>query len=434
VSTLKTLKKYLIGDNGYLLNHINNGKVMMLSGTWGAGKTHFWQNEIEPKLSEKLKQNNKACVYISLYGKDNIETIKNEILFKAYESIKGESKLEKRAISAFGFVPSVSIAGISLNIGNIGKTVKKFFESKKTDEAKSFLADGGLVCLDDFERKSIHIDLNDLFGFITQLAVDMECKIVIILNSDVFEGEQANIFKTVKEKTINKFINFEPTADELFQTISKDKKYDELNEYKKEIFKAIIETKELNARIYIQVLDNCLEWLSHYDYNKYQLRTLILVTINFIKNHFVFTYKVLSITGSPKKLYNVLEKFYKDEGLFEISNYFIKNLPQVSNMRDKEYEEYISGDRTISPIEGDLCDCKEFLHIMHSSISKKVEDNNGRFKNDSYYEKLNKTFDENKDIFYALYFYAYVLQVEYGVDKDMFDKINHYVQTGILFK
>ena len=50
------LKEYLINeDDGFLLNPDNNSKTIMLSGAWGAGKTHFWQNEIEPILSEKLK-------------------------------------------------------------------------------------------------------------------------------------------------------------------------------------------------------------------------------------------------------------------------------------------------------------------------------------------------------------------------------------------
>ncbi|MCB4784603.1 MAG: hypothetical protein LGB69_08480, partial [Sulfurovum sp.] len=263
------------------------------------------------------------------------------------------------------------------------------------------------------------------------LAIDMNCKIVIILNSDVFEGEEANVFKTVKEKTVNKFFYFEPELKELFESIyTSENKYQELDTYKVEILKAIIETKELNARIYIQVLDNCLEWLKQYNYNQYELRAMVLITTNFLKNHFVFSYKTLHMDGNPK-LYTVLEKYYKDEGLFEISNYFIKIVPK--SMTDEEFEAYFNGERTIAPV-GTSCGCEEFLHQMHSSISKKEEDSNGKYKSDSYYEKLDKTFHENKDIFYALNFYAYVLQVENRIDKDRFDEINQFVKTGILPK
>ena len=63
MSNLIQLKQYLITEN-YLFKEENNGKVIMLSGRWGAGKTHFWKNQIEPNLT-RLKEYNKAYVYIS---------------------------------------------------------------------------------------------------------------------------------------------------------------------------------------------------------------------------------------------------------------------------------------------------------------------------------------------------------------------------------
>ena len=50
MSNLIQLKQYLITEN-YLFKEENNGKVIMLSGQWGAGKTHFWKNQIEPNLN-----------------------------------------------------------------------------------------------------------------------------------------------------------------------------------------------------------------------------------------------------------------------------------------------------------------------------------------------------------------------------------------------
>ena len=43
VTNKEKLEKYL---QPFLLNNINNEKIIMLSGSWGAGKTYFWQNEI----------------------------------------------------------------------------------------------------------------------------------------------------------------------------------------------------------------------------------------------------------------------------------------------------------------------------------------------------------------------------------------------------
>lgn len=42
MANAKILKEYLVDENnGYLLDDNNNGKVIMLSGKWGSGKTFF---------------------------------------------------------------------------------------------------------------------------------------------------------------------------------------------------------------------------------------------------------------------------------------------------------------------------------------------------------------------------------------------------------
>ncbi len=453
MSTLKVLKEYLVGESGYLLNEDNNGKTVMLSGAWGSGKTHFWQKRIENDLIGKLKD--KACVYVSLYGKDNIEDIKSEVFLKAYSQLG--TKNNKNIDTALAWLghgskiaSAISFWGVKIDTTQITDKATDYQDNDKLNKAQEAIKDGGVICFDDFERKSKYIDLNDLFGVITQLSLDFNCKVVIILNSDVFEGEEANVFKTVKEKTVNKFFDFEPTIEELFNSIfyskKKDKKYKYicLRKYKTEIFKTIKETEELNARIYIQVLDNCLEWLHKYKYNKYELRALVLITINFLKNHFVFEYRKLEQLNNLK-LYTVLDKYYQDNGLSEIARYFIRVIPQISPKIEKnDFENYLNGNRDNLPVEPHE-DSSEFLHSMYSSISKKETEKKTNKKNDkettkentqseSYYEKLDAVFNENKNIFSALYFYAYLLDIEYGIDKEKFDEINQFVKSGIILK
>jgi len=417
MSTLKVLKEYLVGDGGYLLNPDNNGKTVMLSGAWGSGKTHFWQNEIEPKLSEKLKEDNKACVYVSLYGKDNIEDIKNEILFKAYESIKDENKLAKRAISAFGFgsrLLSVSVGGVRATAGAFGDAVESFFENKKIDEAESFLADGGLICFDDFERKSKHIDLNDLFGFIAQLAIDMNCKIVIILNSDVFEGEEANVFKTVKEKTVNKFFYFEPTIEELFESIyASDSKYKRLEAHKAEILNAIKETEELNARIYIQILDNCLEWIDK-EYSMDVVKVLVLTTMNFNLNHILLEYVELEPVSSfyhmgsdNTYMYNILEKYHD----------------VIQRMSILQLESSTFSESTFWDIKKNI----------YTEVKRK-----GKNQNEIYSEQIQKVIldelIENEKELKAIWKYGYQLYYFENIEKAEYIIIYNFVKSGILLK
>ncbi len=428
MSTLKTLKDYLVGENGYLIDDNNNGKTVMLSGAWGSGKTHFWLEDIKPQLMDKKQKN----IYISLYGRESINELKFEVLKEAYNLEVKEDFISKSASMLSTIAPSFGEKSL-VDVFN------KLNKKAKDKKAKEILQSGSIICLDDFERKSKNLDLNDLFGYISQLALEFECKVVIILNSDVFEGEETKVFKTVKEKTVNKFFHFEPTIEELFESIQSNKKYRELNEYKTEILKAIKETKELNARIYIQVLGNCLEWLKQNHYNQYELRALALITVNFTKNHFVFDYRILKQKNNAKA-YNVLNKYYQEEGLLKIVDYFTEI--ESPKIKDKDFEEYLKSSRDILSV----CSCDdplEFLQLMYSSISnKEVETKTDKktdketakenTKTDSYFEKIDKVFHENKNIFKSLYLYAYVLDVEYGVEKSKFDEINNFVKTGIL--
>ena len=80
----ESIKKYLIeGHKSYLDNDDNNGTILMLSGAWGSGKTHFWKNIIEKDLIPKIKEKEKSYIFVSLYGKDSIEELQNEILQKS---------------------------------------------------------------------------------------------------------------------------------------------------------------------------------------------------------------------------------------------------------------------------------------------------------------------------------------------------------------
>jgi len=421
VSKITALTEYLTREDGFLLSDRHNGKTIMLSGFWGVGKTHFWKNIVEPVVSKKLLENESACVYVSLYGKDNLEALKNEILFKAYSFQNKASKTDditSKAISVFGFTSR--IISSSLSIGDLAKidsseisdSIKGFFESKKIQKAEEYINNGGVICLDDFERKSRNIDLNDLFGFISQLSIELNCKVVIILNSDSFEGKERNIFKQVKEKTINKFFMYSPTIEELFNVIFTTPKYKNLTAHKTTILEVIKESKELNARIYIQVLDNCLEWISS-GFSSSSLRALILSTINFIKNHFIFD-KTITCEGTGREVYKIC---MKSKNYYEIVMFLTEQMPGLSG----------GVDNVIHQMRGSINNRKE---TESSSTSNKTV----QTKADQHYYELNKKFNDNISTYEAIYFYGYYLKIEEGATQEEFRKIISFVESGVLNK
>lgn len=405
MSNQKRLKEYLVGTNGYLKSDISNGKVIMLSGKWGSGKTHFWQNKIQTVLNGNEKEKKIPNNYISLYGKTTIEEIRNEVFLKIFESMdifkiddKSFGLAKNTANLVADITKTVSVFGFNLDLSKIVdksfEKLEKVREEKTEKKTEEILNRGAVICFDDFERKSKDIDLNDLFGFITHLAIEFKCKVVIILNDDVFEGEEKDVFSRVKEKSVSKFLKYEPSIKELFETIfENDEKYRKLDNYKEIILKTIKETQELNARIYIQVLDNLVEWIEKkQEKNDNVLKYFIFANIYFILNHCIFIYIVIT----------------KDKHLF------LKELNSISNNNSKSLIVGIVNSVYNSEINENII-CNEL--VIHPSISTNKE--------------LIKFINDNKKLIKILYL-SYKSNIQYVGETDTFQKINNFIETGIL--
>ena len=413
MANAEILKKYLVDEiNGYLLDNNNNGKVIMLSGKWGSGKTFFWKNVIEKELIENDKKIPNH--YVSLYGKTSIQEIKNEVFLKIFEGMdifkideKSFGLVKDTANLITDITKSVSVFGFNLDLSKIVdksfEKLEKVKEEKKEQDIKNTLNSGAIICFDDFERKSKEIDLNDLFGFITNLTIEFNCKVVIILNDDVFEGEEKKIFSNVKEKSVSKFLKYEPSIKELFETIfNSDKRYRVLDERKEIILKTIEETEELNARIYIQVLDNLVEWVGRTNItNENFIKYLIFVNINFILNHYIFRLELKGGFNSKSWI-----KFYiidiEQMGLTDCINKSIKY-------------------RNIDYIEG-----LKLIITNDSLLSKEIDKTS-----------LLEYIDKNQELVKSLHnIYNFnireLAKSNNQAECNIFNKINNFIETGIL--
>ena len=410
-SNQERLKEYLVGEKGYLKSGISNGKVIMLSGKWGSGKTHFWQNKIQTVLNGNDKDKKIPNNYISLYGKTTIEEIRNEVFLKIFESMdifkiddKSFGLAKNTANLVADLTKTVSVFGFNLDLSKIVdksfEKLEKVKENNKNKKTKECLNSGAIICFDDFERKSKDIDLNDLFGFITHLAIEFKCKVVIILNDDVFEGKEKDVFSRVKEKSVSKFLKYEPSIKDLFNLIfygrrednKKKFKYLELRKYKQIILKTIEETQELNARIYIQVLDNLVEWIEKNQETDVDiLRCLILININFILYHCSFMY-----------MENEKGKYLFFKELNSISQKDLNSLIDalVRLESKKEINENALNDELID------------------SLNMKTM-------------KLENFINSNQQYIKSLYSY-YKLSIHKNVSVGIFQKITNFIETGIL--
>lgn len=157
----------LIEQLDNLLNLRNNeGIVISLQGSWGIGKTFFWNYYIENKFEET------KFVNISLFGINSVEEIKKKIVLKIYDSNKISSFLDNNPIIG-KFMESKFGIDVSLIASNF-----------KKDDFKNII-----ICFDDFERISSNLSLSEILGFISELKEQYNCKIVLINNDNMLKKQ-----------------------------------------------------------------------------------------------------------------------------------------------------------------------------------------------------------------------------------------------------
>ena len=147
----------------------DNAVCVVLDGEWGVGKTTFWK-----KFSDaKFKGNS---VYVSLFGKESIQEIKQEISLKFYRKNKVVSKILEKFKK---FIPA----------GIFSFLIKRFADNKVAEFSLIMLDSlhtnkykDAIICFDDFERISDKIDLKDVLGLISKYKEQQNCHIVMILN------------------------------------------------------------------------------------------------------------------------------------------------------------------------------------------------------------------------------------------------------------
>lgn len=170
------MKKYLNDTEAKeeLINYIYNTKInyaLLLSGTWGCGKTFFIKEFIK-ELEQKNELSKINVIYISLYGMHDIAEIKNKIVLC---SIKNE-KVKK-------IIPYLNI-GLSTisDIASSITSVKNGDEKIKSIINMLYKIDNLVIFIDDIER--CDIDINSILGYINELVEHNNVKAILIADEE----------------------------------------------------------------------------------------------------------------------------------------------------------------------------------------------------------------------------------------------------------
>lgn len=156
-------------------NYINSPEpyALQIDGSWGIGKTYFITNYAR----EITEINN---IYFSLYGYNDLETLKKELLLQIAIKLDKLSIIQK-SNKLFSFIRRLDIKK-SFTLSSISALseviLEKYTNTKLQSNNKTIV-----VIMDDLERLGEKIDIQDFLGFIVNEIIEkLKFKIILISN------------------------------------------------------------------------------------------------------------------------------------------------------------------------------------------------------------------------------------------------------------
>lgn len=180
--------------------------AVMLKGKWGCGKTWFIKN-----YCEKLKQNKKKYLYVSLYGITTYSEIENLFFQQLHPvlSSKGMALVGKILKGALKATVKVDLDGDNKPDASLNSQVPDINLPEYLTSA-----DGNILIFDDLERCCIK--RQDILGYINHFVEHQGFKVIIIANEDdiISKDKSETLYVNIKEKLIGKTFEIMSDIDE----------------------------------------------------------------------------------------------------------------------------------------------------------------------------------------------------------------------------
>ncbi|WP_316738524.1 P-loop NTPase fold protein [Pedobacter aquatilis] len=233
----------------YLYKDANS--ALMLTATWGAGKTYYLKNHYFPSL----KDTGFVPILVSLFGINAIDDIKDRIQAELYPLITNKYlRMGGAVIKAL--VKSADLTAILGKglLNNVVDNAEALIKEGKHQHKNNIDFSNLLICFDDLERISEHmLTSNQLLGYINTLTEGHNIKILLVANYDKIKNKR---FKSVKEKTISSTVHFQQNEFSIFQSVvssteNKDELYFKHIENQQEIIEQLLSikrTEQMNLR------------------------------------------------------------------------------------------------------------------------------------------------------------------------------------------
>lgn len=283
--------------------------LVIIRGSWGVGKTFFWESLIKRLRAEKSVKM-QSYAYVSLFGVNDIQTVKNQV---------STSLILNRVSSSIGHKPRLRDLFQSDVVKETQRAAEqipylKWLPLGLANEAAFMLARDCIICIDDVERKAEKLTIKEVVGLAALLKEQRRCKVVFILNEDILTPQEKEEFHSYNEKLVDWSFDFAPTPESVFGYIFPPDTPD-LNVIEESCLRLGIRNVRVLKRIssYLQVLSNQIRGLPS-NIREECIRSLILFvwqahdketerpSLEFLEDYTSFLFDIGQRTGSLDKV------------------------------------------------------------------------------------------------------------------------------------
>ena len=195
--------------------------AILLKGAWGSGKTWFIK-----KYCEKLEDNDKKSLYVSLYGITDFAEIDN-IFFQQLHPV-----LSSKGMAITGKVlKGLLKTTLKIDLGDDSNGNASISSQIPDIDLPDYLkqTDDCILFFDDLERCKISIE--NILGYINYFVEHDGLKTIIIANEDEILQCQDDIYKRIKEKLIGKTFEIAPDLNPALKSFIKSTPNDRVCEF-----------------------------------------------------------------------------------------------------------------------------------------------------------------------------------------------------------
>ncbi|MBM1185311.1 MULTISPECIES: P-loop NTPase fold protein [Pseudomonas] len=176
-----------------------DNRVIALSGKWGTGKTHLWQQVRDTSTDEAIKK----AAAVSLFGVSSVADLKTKVAQALLP------RLEDDGVAA-------QIAGALTGLKKVAQGLHKGFNA--LDDLPLVvlptLLKGKFLVIDDIERKHDKLHIDEILGFIDECVQVYKCRVLLVLNDDKLTDK--GVWEQFREKVIDQELRLNTTPAEAF--------------------------------------------------------------------------------------------------------------------------------------------------------------------------------------------------------------------------